>query len=188
MNRGICEKCGKFQAYHARNICRKCYDIEYRQENREKMQEWQKVYYQKNKEKASRQHKAYYQKNREQILRQQKVRQQKNREKIKQYNRNNYRNGKIRSVHIAINSRKLYWAYNTEKYVHTAIAEKVLGRKLKKNNEVVHHIDGNGLNNLHNNLLICTQAYHTWLHRRMEKIRRMVKGEIANKAIESNLK
>lgn len=48
---------------------------------------------------------------------------------------------------------------------HVAIAEKVLGRKLKKG-EIVHHINMNGLDNRNCNLLICTQKYHAWLHTR----------------------
>jgi hypothetical protein len=51
---------------------------------------------------------------------------------------------------------------------HVLIAEKILGRALNKN-EVVHHIDGNTLNNKNDNLLICTRSYHTWLHWRIKK-------------------
>jgi hypothetical protein len=49
---------------------------------------------------------------------------------------------------------------------HILIAEKVLGRPLKKG-EMVHHIDGDGLNNSHSNLLICDKKYHMWIHHRM---------------------
>lgn len=46
------------------------------------------------------------------------------------------------------------------------IAEKVLGRALPKD-AVVHHVDGNFLNNKHKNLVICeNNGYHLFLHRR----------------------
>ena len=46
---------------------------------------------------------------------------------------------------------------------HRELAEQVLGRGLKTD-EVVHHWDGNGQNNEHSNLIICSKAYHSWLH------------------------
>jgi hypothetical protein len=53
-------------------------------------------------------------------------------------------------------------------YKHRAIAEKILGRPLK-NEECVHHIDENGLNNENSNLVICPNAaYHKLLHIRAE--------------------
>jgi hypothetical protein len=51
---------------------------------------------------------------------------------------------------------------------HRVIAEKVLGRTLKRN-EVVHHIDGDKTNNKNSNLLICDVAYHQWLHMEMSR-------------------
>lgn len=53
---------------------------------------------------------------------------------------------------------------------HTLVAEAALGRKMKQN-EVVHHIDENRLNNSPDNLLICTRAYHVLIHRRMRAIK-----------------
>jgi len=50
--------------------------------------------------------------------------------------------------------------------LHREIASKVLGRELRPF-EIVHHIDGNGLNNANDNLLVCTAAYHTMLHHKM---------------------
>lgn len=51
-------------------------------------------------------------------------------------------------------------------YEHVLVAEKILGKPLPKN-AVVHHIDGNGLNNNKNNLVICeNDTYHKMLHRR----------------------
>lgn len=49
---------------------------------------------------------------------------------------------------------------------HKIIAENILGRPLPKGAQV-HHVDGNGLNNEHTNLVICPDAaYHALLHRR----------------------
>lgn len=53
------------------------------------------------------------------------------------------------------------------KMEHVIIAERVLGRPMRKG-EVVHHIDGNRSNNTNSNLLICTQSFHSWLHRMQE--------------------
>lgn len=53
------------------------------------------------------------------------------------------------------------------------IAQRILNRPLRKNEEV-HHINGDHWDNRNNNLLICTDAYHTWLHSRM-KIRENIK-------------
>jgi len=52
--------------------------------------------------------------------------------------------------------------------VHTLIAEKILGRKLDRN-EIIHHINMKTTDNRHKNLLICDNGYHRGLHSKMAK-------------------
>lgn len=51
---------------------------------------------------------------------------------------------------------------------HIVFAERALGRPLKKG-EVVHHINCDQLDNSRGNLLVCTRAYHAWLHGEMSR-------------------
>ena len=73
-----------------------------------------------------------------------------------------------------------FYALNVSGYIrntstgvaqHREIAERVLGRKLKRN-EVVHHMDGNKSNNVNNNLVICLSGYHSWLHKQLRERKR----------------
>ena len=50
-----------------------------------------------------------------------------------------------------------------KKDIHRYLAETILGRELAKD-EVVHHKDGNSLNNSPDNLMVMTRSEHTRLH------------------------
>ena len=66
-------------------------------------------------------------------------------------------------VHYSNGYRMIYLGNGKQRPEHTLMAEKALGRRLKKT-ECVHHIDGSRDNNRNDNLLICDNSYHAWLH------------------------
>jgi len=76
--------------------------------------------------------------------------------------------GHWHSTPTYIDSRGFVVVTGTSKKLHTVIAERVLGRPLKKN-ETVHHIDGNRLNNNNDNLLVCERSLHPTIHAKMRQ-------------------
>lgn len=68
------------------------------------------------------------------------------------------------------NGYKRTWDKTNNVFLHRKIAEQALGRKLPRS-VIVHHVDGNPLNNENNNLVICeNDAYHKLLHIRAEAL------------------
>ena len=74
---------------------------------------------------------------------------------------------------------KRYWKKNSCGYIsqmvngkevmqHRFIVESVLGRPLKRE-EVVHHINGDKTDNRNENLLVCENGFHFWLHWQMSQ-------------------
>lgn len=70
---------------------------------------------------------------------------------------------------VHLNQNRIFLYSGKKKFTQESVlvAEKVLGKPLPPG-AVVHHIDGNSLNNENGNLVICQdKAYHNRLHRRM---------------------
>ena len=64
-----------------------------------------------------------------------------------------------------VDDRGYYRFSNSDKLVHRWVAEKMLGRRLKKH-EVVHHMDRNKLNNNESNLHVFkNQSQHDYIHK-----------------------
>ena len=59
---------------------------------------------------------------------------------------------------------------NNHIFEHILIAESVLNKRLP-DNAMIHHIDGDGTNNNHSNLLICEKSLHQTIHARQRAIR-----------------
>ena len=57
---------------------------------------------------------------------------------------------------------RLYWYYCKDRqcvFPHRLLAEKMIGRKLTSE-DIVHHLDGDSLNNRRSNLIVTTRAEH----------------------------
>lgn len=59
---------------------------------------------------------------------------------------------------------------NPYTHEHILVAEKTIGRRLKKGKEVVHHINGDKSDNRPENLLVCDRSRHRSLHRSLGEI------------------
>lgn len=71
--------------------------------------------------------------------------------------------GGYREFGVRRNGRKV------KRREHVEIAERALGKSLPAG-VVVHHVDGNRLNNEPGNLLVCSSAYHSLIHKRMRAV------------------
>lgn len=83
-------------------------------------------------------------------------------------------NKKVKKMGLKINWKYVYESgdgylvncsdRNNRYHIHRRVMEEKLGRKLTSN-EIVHHIDGNKLNNDPSNLIIVTRKEHIKIHR-----------------------
>ena len=63
-----------------------------------------------------------------------------------------------------MNNMGYEYFYDKKKvFIHRQVAEEIIGRKLEKD-EVVHHLDGNKLNNNRRNIVVLLRADHARLH------------------------
>lgn len=169
MTKIICRSCGNSVRHYARQLCKRCYarEIAY-PKYRERICANHRRSYQKHRLKKLTYNYEYRQKNRERMRLYDKEHYWKNRDKLNARDREYYHTGNSNTIRKCTLKGTSYWFCGNGKPLHRVIAEKVLGRRLKSN-EVVHHIDGDGLNNAHTNLLICTKDYHNSLHARMRR-------------------
>lgn len=72
-----------------------------------------------------------------------------------------------RMIHISKDNTKSKWEHYSKE--HIVVIEQLLGRKLNKD-EVIHHIDGDKLNNLLFNLFLTTDKNHRLLHDSLQQI------------------
>jgi hypothetical protein len=72
-----------------------------------------------------------------------------------------------------IDSRGYSRFADTGELVHIAVAEAILGRPLKRNEEV-HHVDGNTTNNLPSNLKVMSAGAHRFLHSRQRYLEGLI--------------
>lgn len=94
---------------------------------------------------------------------------------------NNGRSAKFKTGTIITNSGyKMVWVgkkhhlanINGYALAHRLIVEKMIGRRLKRG-EQVHHKDGDRLNNQESNLLVCASQLHHYVHHRVREGLRM---------------
>jgi len=144
-------------------LCKRKKRQQYYRDNREKFQAYLREYRKRNKKRIRETIRNYYRENRPALLAYYKGYRQGKRAYIRKYRQHRYNNPSSEKRLIQKSGRRRYYVFPGGRSVHVVIAEKILGRRFKKN-ECVHHIDGDGLNNHHDNLLICSRGYHCHLH------------------------
>lgn len=70
---------------------------------------------------------------------------------------------KQRADRMRFNGTKTKYIKFMGRHLHRVMAEQKIGRRLQ-NGEVVHHVDGNSLNNDPDNLVVITQSIHASIH------------------------